>query len=70
LPSSKLGALSFTYVHAQMKKSKVVMKEFKSKSADIFFLSLFFGVYLCVCCCRYSRLLFALSSISVENTSE
>jgi len=27
-------------VHAQMKKSKVVMKEFKSKSADIFFLSL------------------------------
>jgi hypothetical protein len=70
LPSSKLGALSFTYVHAQMKKSKVVMKEFKSKSADIFFLSLFFGVYLFVCCCRYSRLLFALSSISVENTSE
>jgi hypothetical protein len=39
LPSSKLGALSFTYVHAQMKKSKVVMKEFKSKSADIVFLS-------------------------------
>jgi hypothetical protein len=38
-PSSKLGALSFTYVHAQMKKSKVVMKEFKSKSADIVFLS-------------------------------
>jgi hypothetical protein len=37
LPSSKLGALSFTYVHAQMKKSKVVMKEFKSKSADILF---------------------------------
>ena len=38
--SSKYGALSFTYVHAQMKNKRVVMNEFKSKSADMF-LSLF-----------------------------
>ncbi len=34
--SSKYGALSFTYVHAQMKNKRVVMNEFKSKSADMF----------------------------------
>jgi hypothetical protein len=28
--------LSFTYVHAQMKNKRVVMNEFKSKSADMF----------------------------------
>ena len=73
LPSSKLGALSFTYVHAQMKKSKVVMKEFKSKSADIlfFFLSLLLlqRVRLFVVVVVAIRVSFACS-ISEENTSQ
>jgi|TARA_B100001996_G_scaffold231047_1_gene178263 predicted SnoaL-like aldol condensation-catalyzing enzyme len=35
LRSIKDGAFIFTYVHAQMKNRRVVMKEFKSKSADM-----------------------------------
>ena len=35
LRSIKDGAFIFTYVHAQMKNRRVVMKEFKSKRADI-----------------------------------
>jgi hypothetical protein len=37
--------LSFTYVHAQMKNKRVVMNEFKSKSADILLLLLLFLKY-------------------------
>ena len=35
LRSIKDGAFIFTYVQAQMKNRRVVMKEFKSKSADM-----------------------------------
>ena len=35
LRSIKDGAFIFTYVHAQMKNRRGVMKEFKSKSADM-----------------------------------
>ena len=49
LRSIKDGAFIFTYVHAQMKNRRVVMKEFKSKSADMMMVvRLVFAVAFCV----------------------
>ena len=51
LRSIKDGAFIFTYVHAQMKNRRVVMKEFKSKRADI---------TMVVVRCRFLRMRFVL----------
>ena len=56
LRSIKDGAFIFTYVHAQMKNRRVVMKEFKSKSADMMMVVrlVFADAFFCCCCCCLS----------------
>ena len=49
LRSIKDGAFIFTYVHAQMKNRRVVMKEFKSNRADMDGGALGRGCVLCCC---------------------